>query len=71
MRRLLTAAEVAEILAVTPARVYELVRRGMLPHVRVGRQVRIDPAALDAWIAAGGQALPGGWRRGAGPEEAA
>lgn len=65
MRRLLTAAEAAEILAVTPARVYELVRQDVLPHVRLGRQVRIDPDRLEAWIAAGGQALPGGWRRAA------
>lgn len=65
MRRLLTAAEAAEILAVTPARVYELVRQDVLPHVRLGRQVRIDPDRLEEWIAAGGQALPGGWRRAA------
>lgn len=65
MRRLLTAAQAAEILAVSPARVYELMRCGLIPHVRIGRQVRIDPAALEAWIAAGGQALPGGWRRAA------
>lgn len=65
MRRLLTAAEVAEILAVTPARVYELVRQDVLPHVRLGRQVRIDPDRLEEWIAAGGQALPGVWRRAA------
>jgi excisionase family DNA binding protein len=61
--RLLSVAQVAPMLGLTEARVYELVRLRMLPAVRIGRQVRIDEQALQAWIAQGGQALPGGWRR--------
>ena len=65
-----TIAEVAAMLRVRPARVYELIRLDVLPGVvRVGRQIRIDAVALDAWIAAGGYALPGGWRREAGLRE--
>lgn len=45
----------------------DLARRGILPIVRVGRQVRVSPPALDEWIASGGAALPGGWRRSADP----
>ena len=60
--KLLDAPEVAEILNVSRARVYELVRQGVIPVVRLGRQVRVDPDRLRAWIAEGGQALPGGWR---------
>lgn len=60
---LLTVPEVSERLKISEARVRELGRLGLLPVVRLGRQVRVDPERLDAWIAEGGQALPGGWRR--------
>ena len=61
--QLLTAKRLAEVLNVSEARAYELMRDGTLPVVRLGRQVRIDEDALRAFIAAGGQPLPGGWRR--------
>src|SRR5262249_42642324 len=66
--RLWTAAELAMRLHIGPARLYELVRQGLVPAVRLGRQVRFDPAAVEAWIARGGRALPGGWRREVCPE---
>ena len=63
MRRLLTAVEAAQLLAITPARFYELARSGRLPGVvRLGRQVRVDADQLEAFIATGGKALDGGWR---------
>lgn len=52
--RMLKISEVAEILAVTTARTYELVRQGKLPATRLGRQLRVDPRRLAEWIAAGG-----------------
>jgi len=55
--RLLTAKEVAAILRVKPARVYELSRIRLLPTVRMGRQVRYDESALIEWIKAGGLTL--------------
>jgi excisionase family DNA binding protein len=55
--------EVARILDISEQRVYELCRRGILPHVRIGRQIRIDKKVLEKWIEGGGQALPGGWKR--------
>ena len=60
---LLTVPEVSERLKISEARVRELGRLGLLPIVKLGRQIRVDPARLDAWIADGGQSLPGGWRR--------
>jgi len=66
MGRLKRAEFVAPILDVTTERVYEMSRNGTLPVgvvVRLGRQVRIDEDRLREWIAAGGNALPGGWRR--------
>jgi excisionase family DNA binding protein len=60
---LLTLTEVAKILRVKYARATDLARSNILPVVRLGRQVRVDQRALDAFIAGGGKALPGGWRR--------
>lgn len=53
---MMTAQDVADRLGVRLHRVYELTRRDILPHVRLGRQLRYDPAALEAWIRAGGTA---------------
>ena len=53
---LLRITDVAVLLSITPARAYELARRGVLPCVRLGRQVRVDPERLEQWIAAGGHA---------------
>lgn len=64
--KLILVAETADILQVSEQRVYEMVRTGVLPAgvaIRLGRQVRIDADALNEWIAAGGQSLPGVWRR--------
>jgi excisionase family DNA binding protein len=50
--RLLTAVEVAELLAVPRTRVWSMSRRGEIPTVRIGaREVRYRPADIDAWIA--------------------
>ena len=66
--RLLTPDEVAELLKVSRFRVYELGRTGALPAVRLGRQVRFNPAVLRAFIESGGRALEGdgGWGRAVG-----
>lgn len=56
--KLLRAREVARILDVSPGRVYELIRRDLLPSVRLGRQVRVHRGSLTNWIATGGQPLP-------------
>ncbi len=47
---LLTANEIGEMLRIKPARVYELVREGILPCVRLGRQIRFDQQRLRDWI---------------------
>ena len=55
MITLLTATEVAQKLRVSRARVYELVRRKLIPSVQIGqRQVRFEEGALSGWIACGG-----------------
>jgi excisionase family DNA binding protein len=57
--RLLRAPEVAEILGVSQARVYELARQRIVPSIRLGRQIRFDPDALRRWMDDGGQRWPG------------
>jgi excisionase family DNA binding protein len=52
--RLLSVREVAERLAVSTATVYALCKRGQLRHVRVSGALRIEPASVEAFIAAGG-----------------
>lgn len=47
---LLTAQEAAELLAVPPTWVLAEARRGRLPHLRLGRYVRFQRAALEAWL---------------------
>ena len=49
--KLLTAKETAEVLRVRPQWVYRMVRQGVLPGVRLGRQLRVDEDALKTWLA--------------------
>jgi excisionase family DNA binding protein len=48
--RLLTAAEVAELLAVPTSWVRSTTRAGALPSVRLGRYVRYREDAVLAWV---------------------
>ena len=49
---LLTAIQVAELLAVPTTRVWSMSRRGEIPTVRIGRrEVRYRREDIDAWIA--------------------
>jgi excisionase family DNA binding protein len=64
--RLLTIRQAARLMGVSRLRGYALVRDKILPpgvYVRLGRQVRIDRVALEQFLAKGGAALSGGWRR--------
>jgi excisionase family DNA binding protein len=48
--RLLTAAEVAELLAVPVSWVRESTRSGAMPHVPLGRYKRYDRSKILAWL---------------------
>jgi excisionase family DNA binding protein len=63
LTRLLTLEQLAEVFGVTYARAAELARENVIPVVRLGPQIRVDPNALERFIADGGKALPGGWKR--------
>lgn len=47
---LLDAQAAAGLLAVKPSWIYEAVRCGQLPHLRVGRHVRFLRSDLEAWV---------------------
>jgi len=69
MAKLCTVERGAEFLGVSKQRMYELVRRNMIPGVvKIGRQVRIDLEELEVWAKNGGRALPGGWKNEADDE---
>jgi excisionase family DNA binding protein len=48
--RLLTAAEVADILALPESWVREATRTGRLPHLALGRYRRYSRQAIEAWV---------------------
>jgi excisionase family DNA binding protein len=47
---LFTVAEAAEQLRISKGLAYELVARGQMPHVRLGRLIRIPRQALENWL---------------------
>jgi excisionase family DNA binding protein len=49
--RLMTAAEVSEVLRVPRSTVYELARTRRIPFLKVGRRTLFDPELLREWIA--------------------
>jgi excisionase family DNA binding protein len=49
---ILRVEDAQRILGVSRWMVYELIRRGELPVLRVGRLIRIPRPALEAWIEA-------------------
>ena len=51
-RRLLRPREVAELLGCSRSAVYELVRRDVLPHIRLDGMVRIPAPELEEFIRA-------------------
>jgi excisionase family DNA binding protein len=48
----MSMAEVARLLAVTPERVRQLARAGLVPYIRRGRRVLVPREAWTRWLAA-------------------
>jgi|LSQX01.2.fsa_nt_gb excisionase family DNA binding protein len=55
--RLMTASQTAKLLNISKHRLYDLAKRGIVPHVRLGRQVRFDKGQIEDWISRGGTPL--------------
>jgi excisionase family DNA binding protein len=47
---IMTIPEVARYLKISKSKVYSLVQRRKIPHVRIGRNVRVRQSDLRAWI---------------------
>ena len=48
---LLTVEQAAELLQISRCLAYDLIAQGKLPHVRLGRVIRVPRFGLEAWIA--------------------
>ena len=48
---LLTVAEAAHVLRIGRNMCYDLIRQGQLPHVRLGRLIRVPRFGLESWLA--------------------
>ena len=51
MIRLVDAQQLADALGVTRRIIYRWTEEGTLPHLKIGRLVRFDEAAVEAWLA--------------------
>jgi excisionase family DNA binding protein len=47
----MNACEAASLLSVRPSWIYEAVRAGQLPCLRIGRHIRFTRPMLEAWLA--------------------
>lgn len=61
--KLVTADWLEENRGIPKHRAYDLARQNLIPHVRLGRQVRFLADQVDTWLDGGGSSLPGGWRK--------
>jgi len=48
---LLSVRRAARRLGLHRGTTYNLIRRGVIPAVRIGGSIRLDPRELDAWLA--------------------
>lgn len=51
----LQISQVSELLDVSNTTTRRLIKRGILPAIRVGRQIRVDSRQLEEWIERGGK----------------
>ena len=51
-RETITAGEVAQLLGVSEWTVYDLTRRKMIPHIKIGRRVLYRRSSILAWLEA-------------------
>ena len=50
MDKIYTVPEVAKYLKMSESKVYYLVQRKKMPHIKIGRNVRFREKDLEAWI---------------------
>jgi excisionase family DNA binding protein len=50
MDNILTVPQVAEYLQISKSKLYLMIRRGEIPHVKIGKNVRIFESDLIEWL---------------------
>jgi excisionase family DNA binding protein len=50
MDKILTIPEVAEYLQMSKSKVYDLAKRGIIPTIQIGRNVRVTESDLEKWL---------------------
>ena len=50
MEALLTPRQVADYLKLSKSKVYYLIQRRQIPHIKIGRNVRVKESALEKWL---------------------
>jgi len=50
MPQLIDAEQLSQFLGVKEGTIYDWVRRGKIPHVRLERLIRFDPDEIDTWL---------------------
>jgi len=50
VEKLLDVTQLCELLGVKPAWVYEMVRKGVIPYVRLGKLLRFRPEKIEEWL---------------------
>lgn len=48
----LTVKEVAETLGCHIMTIYDWIKEGKIPHMRIGSRIKFDPGALASWVEA-------------------
>ena len=48
--KLVGAADIAEWIGCTGKHIYDLAKRGQIPHYRIGGSIRFDPEKVKAWL---------------------
>ncbi len=48
---LITPPEAAALIGIGRTRIYDLIARGVIPSIRIGRSVRVPVDALKEWVA--------------------
>lgn len=50
METILTVPEVARYLKISKAKIYYLISKKRIPHIRLGRNVRVRESDLERWL---------------------
>lgn len=60
LEKLLSVDDVSEILGLSRGQVYRYCRQGIIPHIKLSRQVRFSPKRIREFLESGGTINAGG-----------